>query len=147
MLWSPLDFKEIKPVNPKGILSWILIGRTDTDAEAPTLRPPDGKNWKDPDAGKDWRREKGTTEDEMVGWYHRLDGHKLQELLMDREAWCAVVHGVTKSLTQLRNWTDWTENIYNRHSLPQNLQNLKQDWSHCILTPALVRLYIVNPSL
>ena len=74
----------------------------------------DVKNWKDPDAGKDWRREeKWSTEDEMVGWYHRLDGHelsKLRELVMDREAWYAVVHGVTKSLTQLRDWTDWTEN-------------------------------------
>ena len=68
-LESPLDCKEIKPVNPKGNLSWIFIGRTDAKAEAPTLWPPNGKNWligKDPDAGKDWRREeKGTTEDEM----------------------------------------------------------------------------------
>ena len=71
---SPLDCKEIKLVNPKGNQSWILIGRTDAEAEAPVLWPPDVKNWliwKDPDAGKDWKREdKGTTEDETVGWHH-----------------------------------------------------------------------------
>ena len=73
-LESPMDFKEIKPVSPKGNHSWIFTGRTDADAEAPILWPPDVKSWligKDPDAGKDWRREeKGTTEDEMVGWNH-----------------------------------------------------------------------------
>ena len=70
-LEGPLDYKEIKPGNPKGNQSWIFIGRTDAEAEAPILWPPDAKNWlsgKDPDAGKDWRQEqKGTTEDEMVG--------------------------------------------------------------------------------
>ena len=75
-LESPLDCKEIKPVNPKGNQSWIFIGRTDAEAEAPILWPPDVKNWligKDPDAGKDWRQEeKGTTESEMVGWHHPL---------------------------------------------------------------------------
>ena len=74
-LESSLDCKEIKPVNPKGNQSWIFIERTDT--EAPILWPPDGKSWligKNPDAGKDWRREeKGTTEDEMVGWHHRVN--------------------------------------------------------------------------
>ena len=82
-LESPLDYKEIKPVNPKGNRSWIFIGRT--DAEAPILWPPDAKNWfigRDPDAGKDWRREeKGTTEDEMVGWHHRLSGRELEQAL------------------------------------------------------------------
>ena len=79
-LESPMDCKEIKPVNPEGNLSWIFIGRTDTEAEAPTLWPPDVKKWltgTDPGAGKEWRREeKGTMEDEMVGWHHRLDGHE-----------------------------------------------------------------------
>ena len=79
-LESPLDCKEIKPVNPKGNQSWIFIGRTDAETETLILWPPDTKNWltrKDPDAGKDWRqKEKGTTEDEMVGWHHWLDGHK-----------------------------------------------------------------------
>ena len=77
-LESPLNCKEIKSVNPKGNQSWIFIGRTDAEAETPILWPPDVKNWligKDPDAGKDWRQEeKGVTEDEMVGWHHRLDG-------------------------------------------------------------------------
>ena len=73
-LESPLDCKKIQPVHPKGNQSWIFIGRTDAEAETPTLWPPDAKNWliwKDPDAGKDWRQEgKGTTEDEMVRWQH-----------------------------------------------------------------------------
>ena len=79
-LKSPLDCK-IKPVNPKGNQSWILFGRTDAEAEATILWPPDAKNWligKDPDAGKDWRQ-KGTTEDEMVGWHHGLDGHDFEQ--------------------------------------------------------------------
>ena len=78
-LESHLDYKEIQSVHPKGNQSWIFIGRTDAEAEAPIRWPPDGKNWligKDPDAGKDWRQEeKGMTEDEMVGWHHRLNGH------------------------------------------------------------------------
>ena len=78
-LKSPLDCKEIKSVSPKGNQSWIFIGRTDAKAETPILWPPDMKNWligKDPDAGRDWRQEKGTTEDEMVGWHHRLNRHE-----------------------------------------------------------------------
>ena len=81
-LESPLDCKEIQPVHPKGNQSWIFIGRTDADAEALILWPPDAKNWligKDPDAGKDWRQEKGTTEDGMVGWHHRLNGHEFKQ--------------------------------------------------------------------
>ena len=76
---SPLDWKEIQPVYPKRDQSWVFIGRTDVEAETPVLWPPDVKSWliwKDPDAGKDWgQEEKGTTEDEMVGWHHRLNGH------------------------------------------------------------------------
>ena len=77
-LESPLDCKEIKPVHPKGDQSWVFIERIDVEAETPILWPPDVKRWLiDPDAGKDWRQEeKGTTEDEMAGWHHRLDGHE-----------------------------------------------------------------------
>ena len=79
-LESPLGCKEIQPVHPEGYQSGIFIGRTDAEAEAPILWPPDVKNWfiwKDPDAGKDWRwEEKGATEDEVVGWHHWLDGHE-----------------------------------------------------------------------
>ena len=79
---SPLDCKEIQQVHPKEDQSWVFIERTDAEAEAPILWPPDAKNWliwKVPDAGKDWRQEeKGTTEDEMVGWHHWLDGHEFE---------------------------------------------------------------------
>ena len=79
-LESPLDSKEIQPVHPKGDQSWVYIGRADVEAETPVLWPPDVKSWliwKYPDAGKDWRQEeKGTTEDEMVGWHHWLNGHE-----------------------------------------------------------------------
>ena len=103
ILESPLDCTEIKPVNPKGNQPWIFTGRTDAEAEAPVLWPPDAKsqlNGKDPDAGKDWRQEdKGMTEDEVVGWHHWLNGHESEQtqIVKDREAWHAAVHGVAKS--------------------------------------------------
>ena len=81
-LESPLDSREIQPVNPNGNQPWIFIRSTDAEAEAPILWPPDAKNWligKDPDAEKDWRQEKGTTEEEMVGWHHWLDGHEFEQ--------------------------------------------------------------------
>ena len=81
-LESPLDCKEIKPVHPKGNQSWIFIGRTDAEAETPKLWPPDAKKWliwKDPDAGKKWRwEEKGTTQDEVIGWHHWLNRHEFE---------------------------------------------------------------------
>ena len=84
-LESPLDFREIQPVHPKRNQSWIFIGRIDAEAETPIDLPPDAKNWliwKDPVAGKDWMwEEKGTTEDEMLGWHHRLNGHEFEQAL------------------------------------------------------------------
>ena len=113
LLRVPLDCKEIQRVRPKGDQSWVFIGRSDVEAETPILWQPDMKSWvisKDPGARKDsGQEEKGTTEDEMVGWHYWLNGYefgKLWELVMDREAWRAAIHWVTKSWTRLSDWTD-----------------------------------------
>ena len=107
-LESSLEYKEIQPVHPKGDESWVFIGRTDAEAETPILWPPHAKSGligKDPDAGRDWgQKEKGTTEDEMAGWHHRLNAREFEqtpEMVKDREAWCAAVHGFAKTWTRL----------------------------------------------
>ena len=115
-LESPLDCKEIQPVNPRGNQFWIFIGRTQVEAEAPILWPPDAKNWligKDPDGGNNWRQEeKGTTEDEMVGWHHRLDDHEFEQApgvgegqgnLVCRSPW----GGQESDMTEQLNWPEW----------------------------------------
>ena len=105
---SPLDYREIQPVHPKGDQSCVFIGKTDTEAEIPILWLPDVKsrlNGKVPDAERDWaQEERGTTEDEMVGWYHQLNGHGFgwtPGVGDGQEAWSAAVHGVAKSKTRL----------------------------------------------
>ena len=117
-LESPLDSREIQPVNPKGNQSWMFIGRTDAEAETPILWPPDVMSWfigKAPDAGKDWRQEeKGKTKDEAVGWLTDsidMSLGKLQALVMDREAWRAAVHGIAKTRTRLSDWTDLNSSL------------------------------------
>ena len=100
----------IKQVNLKGSQPWIFIGRMDAKAEAPIPWPADVKSQvigKDPDAGKDWRQEKGTKDNEMVGWHHQLNVHEFEQTLGDgkgQEAWHAAVHGVTNSWTWVSNW-------------------------------------------
>ena len=103
---SPLDYKEIKPINPEGNQPWIFIGRTDAEAEAPILWLPDVKSWhigKDHDAGKDLRQEdKETTEDKSVGWHHWLNGHEFKQALGDGEG-----HG------NLECWSPWDHKEWN----------------------------------
>ena len=111
-LKSPLDYKEIKPVHPKGNQSWIFIGRTDVEAETLILWPPHVKNWltgKDPDAGKDWRQEKGMTENEMVGWHHQLEGHEFE--LSSGSWWWKGKPGVLKSMGLQRVGHDWVTEL------------------------------------
>ena len=115
-LGSPLDYKEIQPVHPKGDQSWVFIGRTDIEAETPVLWPPHAKSWligKDSDAGKDWGEvEKGTmTEDEMVGWHLRLNGHGFGWTLgvghgQGGMACCSSRGRKESDMTEQLNWTD-----------------------------------------
>ena len=118
-LESPLDCKKIKPVHPKGHQPWIVIGRTDAEAETPILWPPHAKSWligKNPDAGKDWRQEeKGeVTEDEMVGWHHQLNGREFEQTLGYGEGqgrlvcWSPWGHRGSQSQIQLSDWTKTT---------------------------------------
>ena len=117
ILESPLDFKEIQPVHPKGNQSWIFIIKTDAEAEAPILWPPNLKNWligEDPDAGKDWRQEKGMTEDEMVGWHQPTQWKWVW--VSSGSWWCTGKPRVLQSMgsqrvdtTEQLNWTELSE--------------------------------------
>ena len=116
-LESPLDCKEIKLVNPKGNQSWIIIGRTDAEAEAPIFWPPDAKSrliWKDPDAEKDWRQEeKGMTEDKIVGWRHRLNGQEFEQApgVTDRQGSLACCNPWGRKESDTTKWLNWTEEL------------------------------------
>ena len=114
-LESPLGCKEIKPVNPKGNQPWVFFGRTDGEAEAPILWPPDAKNWligKGPDAGKDWRQEeKGMTEDEIVGWYHWLSRHEFEPTPGDSEGSGSLICCIPWGLKEL----DMTSRLNHHH--------------------------------
>ena len=129
-LESPLDCKEIQPVHSEGDQPWVFFGRNDAKAETPVLWPPHAKSWligKDPDAGRDWgQEEKGTTEDEMAGWHHWLDGREsvwTPGVGDGQEAWCVAIHGVAKIWTRLKDWIE-----------PDQGPTL---WSHLILiTPS-----------
>ena len=117
-----LDGKEIQPVHPKGDQSWMFFGRTDAKSETPILWPPDAMCWligKDSDAGRDWgQEEKGTTEDEMAGWHHQLDGH---EWVISGSWWWTGRPGMLQFMgsqrvghdwaTELTDWTDYTFNL------------------------------------
>ena len=112
---SPLNCKEIKPVNSKGNKSWIITGRTGAEAEVPTLWPTDAKNWligEDPDARKDWRQEeKGTAEDDMVRWHHWLGGHEFEQTPGVGDGQGRLMHCSPwghKEL-DLTEWLNWTE--------------------------------------
>ena len=113
ILESPLDCKEIKPVNPKGYQSWMFIWRTDTEAKAPILWPLDGKSWlirKNPDVGKNWgQEEKGTTEDKMVGWHHWLNGCEFEQTPGNGEGQGSLVCCSPWACKQL-DTTDWLNN-------------------------------------
>ena len=128
---SPLDCEEIQPVHPKGDQSWVFTGRSDVEAETPILRPPHAKSWligKDPDAGRDWEQEeKGTTEDEMAGWHHWLDGHESEWTLGVDDGQgltCCNSWGHKESdMTERLNWTELKEKmilVIFKDNLPQH---------------------------
>ena len=113
-LESPLDCKDMQPVHPTGNQSWVFIGRTHVEGETPILWPPDAKSWliwKDPDAGKDWRRkEKGTTEDEMVGCHHWLNGHGFEQspVVVDGQGGLACCSPWGRKESDMTEWLNWT---------------------------------------
>ena len=127
---SPLDCQEIQPVHPKGDQSWVYIGRTDFEAKTPILWPSDAKSWliwKDPDAGNDWgQEEKGMTEEDMVGWHHRLNGHGF--------GWTPGVGDGQGGLACCRSWgrkeLDMTERL-NWTESPTNLSNSRKNPMAC----------------
>ena len=152
-LESPLDCKEIQPVHPKGDQSWVFIGRTDAEAETPVLWPPDAKSWligKDPDTGREWgQEEKGTTEDDMVGWHHRLDGHMFGWTpgVGDGQGGLACCDSWGRKESDMTERLNWTEPGWNHHSpspsplQPSNVSILSLSSYH-EMTISKAQLYI-----
>ena len=153
-LESPLDFKKVQPVHPKGDQSWVFTGRTDAEAETPILWPPHAKSWlirKDPDAGRDWgQEEKGTTEDEMAGWHHQLDGHGFgwtpgvgdgQGDLACCNSWGRKESDTTERL----NWTElkWTSEYSNKPSPTYSMLIL--EIRSKVVNPAAMKLFLYCP--
>ena len=125
-LESPLDWKEIEPVNPKGNQPWIFVGRINAETEAPLLWLPDAKSWlnrENPDAGEGWRQKKGTGEDEMVGWHHWLNGHEFEQTQGDSEG--------QRSLAYCSPWgckeSDMIERLNNNYCYTQ-IFNCFEGW-------------------
>ena len=120
-LECPLDCNEIQPVHPKGDQSCVFIGRTEAEAETLVLWPPDVKSWlfgKDPDAGRDWgQEEKGTTEDEMAGWYHWLDGHEFESIpgVGDGQGGLVCCNSWGRKESDTTEWLNWTELTVNKN--------------------------------
>ena len=139
-LESPLDSKEIRPVNPKENQPWIFIGRTYAEAEAPILWPPDVKSQligKDPDAGKDRREEKGMTEDKMAGWYHWLNGHAFEQALGGDEGQGILCAASMGSQRVRHDWATEQQNLTGRHR-----EFSYACWPHlCLDSLLLVLLY------
>ena len=158
-LENPLDCKETKPVHSKGNEPWIFIRRTDAEAEAPILWPPDVKSWlTDSDAGKDWRQEeKGTTEDEMVGWYHRFDWHEFEEALGvgDEQGSLASCSSWGHKESDTTEWLNWTglkycSKLYNLQLVVKNPQmwrnhRYKRLTVSCRQFPTMQRFGTPNP--
>ena len=148
-LASPLDCKEIEPVHSKGDQSWVFIGRTDVEAETPVLWPPDAKNWligKDPDAGRDWgQEEKGTTEDEMAGWHHRLDGHGFGWTLGVGDGRRPGVLRFVGSQRVRQDWAtelNWTDSAYKLNKQGDNITALMYSFPN--LQPVCCSMYSFN---
>ena len=159
-LESPLDCKEIRPVSPKGNQFWIFTGRTDAEAETPILWPPDVKSQligKDPHAGKDWRQEeKGMTEDEMVGWHHRLNGHEFEQALGVGDGQgglvcCSPWSRKESHTTEQRNWTElimgrgaWRATV---HRVSKSRTWLKWLSMHAFINSVLLLFFVTKSCL